>query len=343
MTPVLRALRTIPSVERVDLLLGSRTEALFRNNPHVDRIFSIDKDRWHSLGKYAALKDLLALRRSLDGPYDLLVDFSLQREYGFYGQFLFNIPRRIGFGYKNRGIFLTRTLPLPEGFSGAHVADFYCDVAKLIGIEIEERHLEFYLTEKEREEAARALSEKTSLGAGMPYLTVAPGGGESWGKDAFFKRWPVHAFVETLLLLKERIEFEGVLILGSEREKELGEEIRRRSELPVFNLCGEVSLGGSAALLERSRLFLANDGGLVHLAHALRVPLVALYGPVDPKVYGPYSASPEAISIVRKELPCQPCYFRFRYNTLCPDRECLTALDPRDVIHGLEKSKCLSV
>jgi len=330
-TPLLRALRTLPSVERVDLLLGSRTEAVFRNNPHVDRIFSIDKGKWHSIGKLSALKELLALCRSLEGPYDLLIDCSLQREYGFYGKFLLGIPRRIGFSYKNRGIFLTRAVPLPNGFDGAHVTDFYCDLGKLLGLEIEERHLEFYLTEEERAEGREIL---------VPYLAVAPGGGESWGKDAHFKRWPVPSFVEMISLLKERVDFEKVVVLGSQAEQVLGDEIVQGSQVPAVNFCGKLSLGATASLLERANLFLANDGGLVHLAHALHTPLISLYGPVDPRVYGPYPASSRAVSVVKESLPCQPCYFRFRYNSLCPDRECLTALNPREVIETLDRKNC---
>jgi len=334
-TPVLRALRNLPSVERVDLLLGSRTEPVFQNNPHVDRIFSIDKDRWRRLGKGAVWKDLVALRRELKG-HDLLIDFSLQREYSFYGQFLFGIPRRIGFDYNSRGTFLTDALPIPGGFEKRHAVDFYAELVRLIGLEIEDRFLEFYLSDADRDEANRFLREN-SVSASSRYVVVAPGGGESWGKDAIFKRWPVSFFRETLTHLKKQIDFEGIIVLGSRDERELGEEIKKESELPVINLSGEPSLGGAAALLEKASLFLANDGGLVHLAHALRVPLIAFYGPVDPKVYGPHPPSPRALAVVKKNLPCRPCYGRFRYNSACADRECLTALSPGEVFEFLDR------
>src|SRR3990167_7037749 len=83
-TPLLRALRTLPSGESVDLLLGSRTEAIFRNNPHVDQIFTLDKDRWHSLGRRELLQEILFWWKKLRGRYDLLIDLSLQRETAFY-------------------------------------------------------------------------------------------------------------------------------------------------------------------------------------------------------------------------------------------------------------------
>lgn len=335
MTPFLRALRTVPTVERVDLLLGSRTEPIFRTNPHVDEIFSVDKGKWHAEGKGKFFKDAFSLWRRLRSRYDLLIDFSLQREYGFYAEFFLGIPRRIGFNFKNRGIFLTQSLPLPGGFEGAHGVDFYCEPGKFLGLEIEDRFLEFYLSGEDSDEAEKILKEK-SVSASSRFVAVAPGGGESWGKDAILKRWPVVHFVEMLSLVKERVDFEGVLVLGSREERALGEEIQRNSPLPVINLCGELSLGGVAALLEKALVFLANDGGLVHLARAVDTPLIAFYGPADPRVYGPYPAVPHVVPVVRQNLPCRPCYSRFRYNSACPDRECLSALSPREVLEFLD-------
>ena len=328
MTPLLRSLRTVPTVERVDLLLGSRTEAVFRGNPHVDRIFSIDKGQWRQSKKGEILNELHSLWRSLGGRYDLLIDFSLQREYGFYGTLL-QIPRRIGLNFKNRGTFLTHSIPLNGGYEGRHAVDFYCAVGKLIGLEIEDRFLEFYVTEDDRKEAAAVIAGKT-LGR---FIALAPGGGESWGKDAPFKRWPAANFAELLNPLKERMDFDSVVLLGSPGEKELGEKIPG-----AINLCGELSLGATAALLDKSMLFLANDGGLVHLAHALHVPLIAFYGPVDPAVYGPYPRSRDAVPILRKNLPCRPCYSGFQYNSSCVDRECLTTLEPQAVMEELDKN-----
>lgn len=334
-TPVLRALKTIPSVETVDLLLGSRTEPVFRNNPHVDRIFSIDKGKWHR-SKMEMWKDIACFSKEMRNQYDLLIDFSLQREYGFYGQFFFGIPTRIGFNYNGRGTFLTHSIPLPLGYEGKHVVDFYSELVGLIDLEVEDRFLEFFVSEEEQQEADRILKQRAFLPT-KHFVVVAPGGGESWGQDAVFKRWPVTYFIESLKLLKQRIDFEGILIVGSPGERELGEAILQGSGYPVVNLCGELSLGASAAVLEKALLFFGNDGGLVHLARALDTPLMALYGPVNPRVYGPYPTSLRAVSIVKKNLPCRPCYNRFHYNAACPDQECLRSLFPAEVFSFLDK------
>lgn len=335
-TPLLRALRTLPTVQRVDLLLGSRTESVFQNNPHVDQIFSIDKGAWHREGSGRMIQEAYGLWKKLKSRYDLLIDFSMQREYGFYSQFFLGIPRRIGFDFKGRGVFLTQSSPLPNGFEGKHVIDFYCDLSNLLGLKIENRFAEFYISKQNQDEAARILAQR-SLTLQTPFIALAAGGGESWGKDAVFKRWPVTHFLEMISLLKERMDFQNILVMGSEGERTLGEEIRKKSPLPVTNLSGELSLGGCAVILEKAGLFLANDGGLVHLAHALRTPLIAFYGPVDSKVYGPYPPTQEAVAVQKEQLPCRPCYVRFRYNSACPDIACLTDLKPKEVFEFLDQ------
>lgn len=336
MTPVLRALRTLPTVETVDLLLGSRTEEVFRNNPHVDQIFSVNKGKWHVQGKGRVAKEAFSLWQNLRGRYDLLIDFSLQREYGFYGQYFLSIPERIGFDFNRRGTFLTKRLSLPNGYEAKHVAAYYTELLKLIGLEIDSPFLEFYLSKEDRQKAGEILQRK-SISPSSRFVVVAPGGGESWGKDAGFKRWPGRFFAQSLQFLKARMDYEGVLILGSKAEEALAKELEENSPVPIVNLCGQTSLAQSAAILEKSLLLLANDGGLVHLAHALGVPLVALYGPVDPKVYGPFPVRETAVPIERKGLPCRPCYFRFRYNSSCPDRECLENLSPEEVFSTLDR------
>ena len=338
LTPVLRALRLLPSVEKVDLLLGSRTEAVLKANPHVDQCYSIDKDLFHRRGFFENFQELARLGRVFrKEKYDLLLDYSMRGEYAFFSVFFLGIPLRAGFDYKRRGFFQTRRMPLPQGFSGRHVVDYYCDLAEMAGIRVEDRFLEFYLTPEERTEAERLL-QGLSPAFGPRFLTLSPGGGESWGKDAHFKRWPAAYFAEFSDRLAVQARAAVVLILGSPQEKKLGEEIQSRMKTKAVNLAGDVSLRIAAALIEKSSLLIGNDGGLVHLTHALRKPVIAFYGPVDPAVYGPFPPSNQAFNIFDEDLECRPCYRNFRYNADCPDRRCLSELRP-DQVFGILTQK----
>jgi len=341
-TPVLRALRLISSVEKVDLLLGSRTAEIVRENPHVDEIFVVDKGRYQQQGRLQTLREAAALGRELRSRhYDLMLDYSLRSEYAVLGRLFLGIPRTAGFNYKRRGIYHTIRMPLPNGFNGRPAVDIYCGLAERAGIRVEDRWMELYLSAAARDEALKKWKLKTGRADFGRFLCVSPGGGESWGKDAHFKQWPVPFFAELCARLYSKGGFEGVVILGSPGEKELAASLAQKLTIPTFDFSGELSILESAALLEQAALFLGNDGGLVHMAHALRVPLLAFYGPVDPAVYGPAPASSRALAIYKKDLACRPCYARFRYNSACEKRECLQALTAEEAWQQIEESHFL--
>lgn len=332
LTPIFRALRLIPTVEYVDLLIGSRTDSVIQNNPHIDKIFKVDKDHFRRLTRMQAFRETIQLGRQLrERKYDLLLDYSLRGEYGFFSQFFLSIPKRAGFSYKKRGFFHNIKMPLPEGFKDRHVADYACDLAEAAGIRVEDRFLEFYPSAHDIESADKIFKTRFKKPPSK-FLVTSPGGGESWGKDAHFKRWPPASFAAFINRLHEKDAFDAAVVVGSAQEKELAEEMARGISIPCINLAGEVSLETTAALIGKSALFVGNDGGLVHLASALHKPVIAFYGPVDPKVYGPYPSRPDSIAIYKENLECRPCYQRFRYKSDCAKRECLQELTPEEAM-----------
>ncbi len=332
LTPVFRAARVLPGLERLDLLLGSRTAEIVRRNPHVDEVMVVDKDLFHRRGNLENLKEAAALSRKIKAArYDLLLDFSLRGEYAFAAQFLWGIRRRAGFNYKRRGFFHNIRVSIPEGFKGRHVAEHVIELAEKAGIPVRDRFLEFYPEESERREAAEIL-EKARLGR---FVAVSAGGGESWGRDAHFKRWPAANFAALVERLRAKIDFDGAVLLGSPAEKPLTAEVAAQLRIPVLDLAG-VPLRLAAAVLERAALYTGNDGGLLHLAHALRVPVIGMYGPVDPAVYGPFPGSNQAIAVVKENLECRPCYQKFRYKSDCAHRDCLQRLTPEEAMEYLE-------
>lgn len=335
-TPVLRALKKTAGAEKTVLLLGSRTEAVVSSNPYVDEIYSIDKDVWHRQGKWKAFTDLAGLTRKMRREkFDLMLDYSLRGEYAFLAKFFWGIPLRAGFDYKRRGFFHNCKLPIPGGFSGRHVADFFCDLAEKAGIPVPDRRMEFFPSGEDEKKAGTLLASK-KIGR---FLVLSVGGGESWGQDAHFKRWPPHFFADLASRLIERYRLEGAVVVGSKGERELASEFCAKFKGLCLNLCGEIPLGVSAALIRRAALFLGNDGGLMHLAHALETPVIALFGPVDPVVYGPFPLSEKAVVLVKKDLECRPCYKNFRYNGSCEHRNCLQNFTPAEAISGLVEQK----
>jgi heptosyltransferase-3 len=102
------------------------------------------------------------------------------------------------------------------------------------------------------------------------------------------KIWPVERFVELTDAFAS--EFSGLLILGDTRDAVAGEILAERSPLPAVMLCGRTSLVQAAAVLERAAVFVGNDSGLGHLASAVAIPTLTLFGIGEPGRYRPWGS-----------------------------------------------------
>lgn len=116
-----------------------------------------------------------------------------------------------------------------------------------------------------------------------------------------------------------------VLLCGTESERPVCESIATPLKKErVVSLCGETSLDTLALLLKRSRIFLTNDSGPIHLAASQGARIVALFGPTSPAITGPVSAAPSRV--LHKDVGCEvPCYFRS-----CSGRVCMEWLTPEE-------------
>ena len=143
------------------------------------------------------------------------------------------------------------------------------------------------------------------------------------------KRWPTSHFAA--LAAKLSAAGYAVWVVGSAKERELGEAIRTASGNKAVNLCGNTSLDEAVVLLSCAAIVVSNDSGLMHVAAALDRPMVALYGSSSPGFTPPLS---EAAHIVRIELPCSPCFER-----VCPlgHFDCMMKLDPGLVFAEIER------
>lgn len=344
-TPLIRTLKE-NGVEQIDLLLGSRTREIFQNNPNVHQIFEWDKSKPGNIPeKIKRLTGLVRLFFKIwSEHYPVVFDFSPTGQYAPLSLFFFWIRLRVGFNFKGKGFFLTHQVDLPDGFSGKPMVEYYLDLARLLNVEPSSPKTEFFLGDHDQR-SVQILLQRFGINHQLPVAAVAPGGGESWGQDARLKRWPVQNFAALIKKFSERQGIAGtILIFGSRKERNLGNElIPHIHGHAVFNLCGETSISETAGLLKKSLFLIANDSGLVHLAHALEVPVVSIFGPVDPQVYGPYPKSQKAVAVTHEGPACRPCYHRFRYQAACVGVECLNHLTPEHVFEHIEASGFFNV
>lgn len=141
------------------------------------------------------------------------------------------------------------------------------------------------------------------------------------------KRWPANHFAELARQLAGQYE---IWLLGSAKDAPLAEEIERSAGVSLANLCGKTDLGEAVDLLSAASLAVCNDSGLMHVAAALDVPMVALYGSSSPGFTPPLSEKARVVSL---NLPCSPCFKRE-----CPHGhlDCLEKLTAEKVLKTLE-------
>jgi heptosyltransferase-1 len=152
------------------------------------------------------------------------------------------------------------------------------------------------------------------------WVVLLPGG--RWDN----KRWPVQNFVELAQRFADIPETK-LVVLGSQSERSLGEEIADAAPGRCLNLAGSTSLDEMIEWIRLSRLTITNDTGPMHVAAALRRPVLAVFGPTNPSNTGPYGQLDNVLQATN--LPCVPCL-----KSTCAYREplaCLHAIKPAAV------------
>jgi lipopolysaccharide heptosyltransferase II len=138
------------------------------------------------------------------------------------------------------------------------------------------------------------------------------------------KRWPVENFAALVQPVEQRFGLKCV-VAGSLGERESADRVSG-----AINLAGKTTLRQTTALIERASLVITNDSGPMHIAAALRRPMVALFGPTNPDRTGPYGCDE---SVLRLDIPCSPCYSR-----KCSHQSCLKWLKVDEVIRAAERA-----
>jgi heptosyltransferase-2 len=228
---------------------------------------------------------------------------------------LAGIPERIGYRGDGRRMLLTRAVPKPvPGDIPRHQRFYYLEMLRRSGILEELPALEAIRLEGGGQARDAGLARFQALGLAGPIVGVSPGA--AYGNA---KRWLPERFAEAASRVAAELGA-TVALFGSRSERERSEEVAgmvRAAGHAAHNFAGETSLGEFIDLAAACRLFLTNDSGAMHIASALGVPTVAIFGATDDLATGP--TGPLA-RVVREPVECSPCLLRE-----CPiDHRCMT-------------------
>ncbi len=334
---LVEALRRSHADAFIGFVCNERTVDLVRLNTSIDQTFVFNRDLFRRLWKkspflfYKKLRAFLKMLR--ENHFDTVYDLSLGREYSFFCWWI-GIKKRIGLDYKNRGLFLTDKIKI-DGYSGRQVAEIQLDLLNISNIFYKNKNpiLPISVSAVAKSDV-RDFLKKNGVPDQDKLITVAPGGGKSWGANAIYKQWDAERFAKTAQVFSEE-QHSKVLLLGDRSERQLLEKTASFLRERCVIASGE-EMEKVCALLLRSSLLCCNDGGLLHLANALGVKTVSIFGPVDEKVYGPYGNSIPHVAVTQ-EVPCRPCYQKFHFPPCPNERRCLAELPVEKVVAAMKK------
>ena len=321
MIPSLGAIKkTFPSAE-ITVLATPWVIPLLESHPAVDRTILMEKGK----GLLKSLKELARVALLLRGErFDLAVLFQNAFEAAFL-TYIGGVRYIVGYDSDGRGFFLTHKVIRDQDILSAHQVEYFIGLTEAMGWQAEEREPVLYINKEDIESTSLMLS---SMGIGDNIFVAGINPGAVYGSA---KRWPEDKFAVIGDWVTKRWGAR-VLIFGSFSEREIGANVSNLMYTNSVNLCGQTSLGQAMALINRCNLFITNDSGLMHIAAAFNIPMVAIFGPTDHVVTSPVSRNAR---IVRHSVDCSPCL-----KEVCPfDHKCMLSIEPEEIWEEIENLK----
>jgi heptosyltransferase-2 len=294
-TPALACLRRAFPEARIEILVSPGSRAVIERNPDVNEVLTTDMKR----GGVRAAGDEAG--RIAERNYDLALCF--HRGHGTLMMLRkAGIRRRVGFTNGGRGFFLTGGIPFELWRHRAW--NHLRLVEKSLGVEVDYSQRTRLDIEPDAEKSVKRLLDGVDGGSG--FVAINPNA--AWAT----KRWLPERFAE----VADKLAGSGLkpLLIGSPGEERVASQVKARMKTEALDFTGRTSLSELAALLKQCRLIVTNDSGPMHMAQALGVPVVSIFGPTDPGRCGPWGGGCEP---VQASLDCIKCYRKTCWHLSC--------------------------
>lgn len=288
---------------------------LLERDPDIHQLVPFDRRRWGTpSGWPEAFQTILRLREE---HFDWVIDLQSLARSALLG-WTVGGSLTVGLADSREGAPAFFDFAVPRPFPRAHAVDWYLEVLRTLNVPV---HLQFDWLPQNAE--ARTVVESIWPSEGARWVALQPGA--RWDN----KRWPVEFYAELAVQLLGEVPDLRVVVLGGNSDRALGKIIAARAGQRCIDLTGRLTLPTLVEWLRRSSLLVTNDTGPMHLAAAVSCPVVALFGPTDPGLTGPYG-QPDAV--IQLDLECRPCQ-----KPTCQFRDTLACLRHIPVFQVLSK------
>lgn len=321
-TPSLRALRRLYPKAQISCLVGSWAKEVLKRNPNVDEVIAFNppwfqRDNSKPTNFPGVVRFALSLRKR---NFDLSIDFRPDIRNLFF-DYLIGAKRRVGYGFKGGGFFLTDVVPYANE---KHILERNKDVLRVLGVGNFAFNLEIHFS-KEDEIYVQKLLENCDIHEGDLVIGLNPGAGYS------VRNWTNEGFARLGDELTKKYGAKTIII-GTTDAEVLADEIISLMRTTPVNITGKTHLKQLIALIARLNLLITVDSAPRHIANAVGTPVITLRHGVDSqKLWSSYSNNDHVIAL---DLSCSPCG-----EEVCPKgtRDCMTLITPEEVLRVVKK------
>jgi len=316
--PALEAVRENFPSSSITVIANPWVKPMFEHHPAVDRILTFSKGEGYFKGLVETIRIMRLIRRQ---RFDLAILLQNAFEAAFLA-YLGGVGCRLGYNTDARGFLLTHSVIKSDQVLKVHQVEYYLSILRAMGWEAPSRDPLLYVPQEYVKEGRNIIENG---GAKQTDFLVGISPGAVFGGA---KRWPPERFAR---IGDWAVENWGakVFLMGSKSETGICRALSSSMAKSSINLCGRTSLGEAMGVISQFNFFVTNDSGLMHVASALGVPTVAVFGPTDPKATGPRGTK---IRIVKRDISCAPCL-----KPECPtDHRCMLSIEPAGVWEEME-------
>jgi heptosyltransferase-2 len=331
-SPALSVLKHHFPDSRIDMLaMFSQVKQIYASNKNINKIYFID---FLHQSKFKSFKEVLAIRKN-KYDYSINVYPSNRKEYNSLN-LLLGAENRIATKYLHYSSsnfdFLNSSLK--NEIKDRHNVLENFDLIKVIAKDAEENELGPYVINIPITEEVKTteymidnlLLEKYFIGFHIGSATF---------KRHINKRWPAEKYIELAKLLHRKF-LAHILLFGTETElnQQVLKELKHFAYIPQFD-----NIMTGIALMKKCKLFVSNDTALMHIASALQIPVVAIFGYTNYKELHPWKSR---YIIIRKELECSPCFFNSPSPVQCifsgeDEFKCIKTVEVDEVFEAIVK------
>lgn len=319
--PALRAIRSRWPDAEIVLLARPWVADLYRGQGYADRILVYENKGKHK-GFWGRERLARALRRE---KFDVAMLFQNAFDAAWIA-WRARIPERIGYARDGRSFLLTRAIPIPaKGEAPDHEVFDYLELLRRAGWLERLPRVEEINIAVAGQDRQKALERLFAAGVRKKAIRIAFAPGAAYGSA---KCWEPERYAELADRLIAGFDAD-VILFGAPQEGGMAARIIGAMHRRAINLVGATPIGELPALLSACRLFIGNDSGAMHVAGAVGIPVIGIFGPTDPEGTRPMTPH---FTLIREPVDCSPCFLR-----KCPiDHRCMTRISVDRVFEAAE-------